>query len=229
MLIESKKNVSKPYRLSRDYQILLKLLDIITVPEKSDIDNFTGLLNADKCPSKYLPLLATLVGYEYDYNLSYESNRIIIKYYSQLIRLRGSFAGIEMAVALAIGAQENYNQITNIKDLMSLNYIKEEGRLDIYIYYPNYLEKVVDLIEAVRPVGLGIKIIPAKSLRNSNDDNIEFTVKVFDTYGDVDKTDRYKVSDINDTGFGEIEKLMDPRLRQQYYPDSHENNSEENE
>lgn len=212
MLLQSRNLIPKPYTISRDYQVLLKLFDIITVVEKNDIDNFVGLINPDRCPSKYLPLLASLVGYDYDYNLSYESNRIIIKYFPELLRLRGSERGIKMAVAIAIGAQQEYREITNVQNLVNINYIHtQEGtidRLDIYIYYPHYLNKVYDLIELVRPVGVGFKLIPAKSLRNRKDDIVSLEVTVSQSYGDIDYTERYKVSEEHEAGFGEVAKIL---------------------
>lgn len=214
MLVQSKHNVPKPFRRSRDYQILLKLLDIIAVDEKSDIDNFVNLLNADMCPSKYLPLLASYVGYNYNYTLPYEANRVIIKYFPKLVRLRGSLAGLEMAAALAITAQENYSQITNVKNLININYINtdEEQRIDIYIYYPNYLSNIYDLLDVVRPVGINVKVIPSKSLRNPNDDVIAFNVAEYHTRGDLDATNRYVVSEDNEAGFGEVEKILDESI-----------------
>lgn len=213
MLLQSRNLIPKPYTISRDYQVLLKLFDIIMVAEKSDIDNFVGLLNPDRCPSKYLPLLASLVGYDYDYTLSYEANRIIIKYFPQLLRLRGSERGIVLAVAIAIGAQQEYSEITNVRNLVNINTIRDTDnnvdRLDVYIYYPHYLNKVYDLIELVRPVGVGFKLIPAKSLRNPDDDTVRFDVYVSQQYGNINASDRYKVSDSNDTGFGEVAKLLD--------------------
>lgn len=213
MILQSRNLIPKPYTISRDYQVLLKLFDIISTVEKSDIDNFVGLLNPDKCPSKYLPLLAAVVGYDYDYNLSYEANRIIIKYFPDLLRLRGSENGIKMAVAIAIGAQQEYREITNVQNLVNINYIYDSeqtiDRLDVYIYYPHYLNKIYDLIELVRPVGVGFKLIPAKSLRNKKDDTVDIYVNVSHTHGDLDKSERYKVSESNQAGFGEVAKIIE--------------------
>ncbi len=87
-MIHSRNNVPAIYNTSRDFQAILRLFDVLLNVEKNDVDNMVSLVNADKCPSKYLPLLASYVGYDYDYALSYETNRLIIKYYPLMIKYR---------------------------------------------------------------------------------------------------------------------------------------------
>lgn len=208
-MIESKNNVPKQYCRSRDYKALLKMLDIVTCVAKNDIDNIVSLINPDKCPSKYLPMLASYVGYKYDYNLTYDTNRTIIKYYPQLVKLRGSMAGIELAVALAINLSDNTYNIQDISDIVNINYVESDGRIDIYIYFPNYLNKIDDLIEVVRPIGVRYRIISSNATRVYDKINFEESVTVNEV--EYSTSNRYKITNVdeenrNEIGFGEVAK-----------------------
>lgn len=216
-MIESRDNVPFVYSLSRDYLSLLKLLDLVTVAIKNDIDNLDSLLNPDKCKSEYLPLLASYVGYDYDYNLSYEQNRMIIKYYPQLIRLRGSRLGISMASAVAINMGRKVDSISSSIQLVNVVYSTEKQEMNVYLYYNDYVDKIYDLIEVVRPIGTRVNIIDATTYKQSDNINVsDFnqTFKATVTSGnrnvvmigsetDTEDIESGTASNINKVGFGE--------------------------
>lgn len=195
-MIESKKNVPKIFNTSRDFKALMKLLDIITCVHKSDNDNMVSLINPDRCPDKYLPLLASYVGYEYDYNLPYDTNRNIIKYYPDLIRLRGCEDGIKLAAAVAINSSDSRYSIQSSSELVNVNYNASTGNIAVYVYFQNYISKLNDLIDAVRPVGLGCVIVDSNAVRKSEKIDISDEVSTLLSNYDINSY-RYKITDEN--------------------------------
>lgn len=210
-MIESRKFVPEAYSESRDYQVFLKLLDLLIDAIKLDTDTFVNLINPDRCPNHMLPLLASYVGYKYDYNESYDTNRMIIKYFPYLIRNRGSEIGIRLATALSVNSVGNLNDI-ELLSMFRIEYKRKENKIKIYVYYPRYLSKIRDLLEVVRPAGVLIELIPADLITTID------KVDIYDyLYGVKEKdkikyqgSDRYKVADDNNVGFGEVETDKTP-------------------
>ena len=140
---------------------------------KSDIDYFTSLLSADQCKATMLPLLANYVGYEYDYSQKVRVNRAIIKNWPIMIRNRGNETGIRMAVALSMSQSEdldtvNVFQLFNVEFINTVDkYDRPHSQINIYLFHDGYLAKLYELIEAVRPVGTDIKVIPAINIQSS--------------------------------------------------------------
>lgn len=200
-MVESKTMVPKIYSRSRDYQALLKILDLLICVVKADVDNFVLLLDPMRCPAKMLPLLASYVGYDYDSKESYYTNRLIIKYYPMLIRNRGSEIGIKLATALSVNAVGEFDDLQMLS-MFHIDYVEKEGKINIYIYYPNYLSKIRDLIEVVRPAGVRCELIPAEPINAIERINIS---DFWDAYREnYPNSDRYKIGDKNRVGFGEV-------------------------
>lgn len=210
-MLESRKFVPEAYSESRDYQVFLKLLDLLIDAIKLDIDTFVNLINPDKCPNHMLPLLASYVGYKYDYNETYDTNRMIIKYFPYLIRNRGSEIGIRLATALSVNSVGKLNDI-ELLSMFRIEYKRKENKINIYVYYPRYLSKIRDLLEVVRPAGVLLELIPADLITTID------KVDIYDyLYGvkEEDKikyqgSDRYKVAEDNNVGFGEVETNKTP-------------------
>lgn len=207
-MIHNRDNVPKIYNTSRDYQAILRMLDLLVNVEKNDIDNMVSLVNADKCPSKYLPLLASYVGYDYDYSLSYETNRLIIKYYPLMIKYRGSEEGIILACAVAINSALERDTISGEMDYLNVIFDEEDRVVKVFVSTQTLTSKLFDLIEVVRPVGMGIQVKSSVAVRP-----IE-TIKIGDriTASSLEFTvgNRNKVmpmddgsTDVNEVGFGE--------------------------
>lgn len=172
-MIECRKYVPDYYERSRDYQVFLKLLDLIINACKADIDFFTDLLSADACKARMLPLLANYVGYSYDYEEKVKTNRVIIKNYPTLLRNRGSITGIRMAVAISMCQLEDVEdesiyQLFNVSyDTTYDNHGREVNCIRIYLFQEAYLSKLYDLIEAVRPAGTDVEIIPSIPIQSA--------------------------------------------------------------
>lgn len=166
-MIQSRKHVPDYYERSRDYQVFLKLLDLVVNASEGDTNYFTSLLSPSHCKARLLPLLAHYVGYNYDYEEKVKLNRILIKNWSALKRQRGSLNGIRMAIALALHTIDDLEtadiyKLFNVQRVIETDpYGRESVKLVIYLYHHAYLSKLYDLIEAVRPAGVVIEIIPA--------------------------------------------------------------------
>lgn len=210
-MLESRKFVPEAYSESRDYQVFLKLLDLLIDAIKLDIDTFVNLINPDKCPNHMLPLLASYVGYKYDYNESYDTNRMIIKYFPYLIRNRGSEIGIRLATALSVNSVGKLNDI-ELLSMFRIEYKRKENKINIYVYYPRYLSKIRDLLEVVRPAGVLLELIPADLITTIDKVDIHdylYGVKEKDKIK-YQGSDRYKVAEDNNVGFGEVETNKTP-------------------
>lgn len=209
-MIESKKFVPKVLADSRDFRVFLKLLDILICSIKNNTDDFINLLNPEKCHYRLLPLLASYVGYKYDYNISFDANRIIIKEYPNMIRNRGSETGIKLAVAVAINATGFYED-TNLLSLFDVAYDNEEAKIMIYMYTNHFVNKIKDLIEVVRPAGVKWEIVPA--------------LPIF-SYDTVSITDDIEIASYNYVS-GDLEKLGEGKFTIIYDSDGNISNVNE--
>lgn len=159
--------------MSRDYQYLLLLDDLVFNSLKLDADYFTDLVRPSKCKSTWLPIMSSLVGWEYDNELSAEQNRFIISVYRQLLRLRGSTRGVELAVATylkLIGRSDTNFSVTiptrgNDDIIEGAIYINDEN-LDL-----TKVPVLLKLLDIVRP--MGVQYIIRKSITETH--NTEFT------------------------------------------------------
>lgn len=173
---------------SRDIHTFLRLIDLAFNNEKLKSEDFISILNPDKCPNDLLPLLASYLGYEYDYNETFDRNRVVIRSYKNMMRNKGNVVGIKLAVCASISMLVN-KSITEAQSLFDVAYydqyytcancgyiayesfdecpvcgksktaIKSDvGSIVIVIEYPKYSTKSYDLIEDVRPAGMGVKI-----------------------------------------------------------------------
>ena len=199
-ILESKKYIPWVLRQSRDIQMYCKLIDLLINDFKTDTDNWVNLIDFDSCPNKLLPLLASYVGYKYDYTESYNSNRLIIKHYPELIRNRGSETGLALATALSVNSLGEVDQVEALS-MFRIDYVKSESRIDIYVFFPNNLSKIRELIEVVRPAGCGLQLIPAELIQTI--DGIEIQSYGYGKKYAFDST-RYTVGTETKVGFGEV-------------------------
>lgn len=181
-MIESKKLVPSYYSESRDYRVILKLLDYIVASHKGSVDDSVSLLVPKMCPKKYLSLLSEYVGYVYDSNIPEEVNRFIIGQYANLVRMRGSLNGIGFAVSLAIRAVQNAEQPMSklflidkmyrilddkAKEVYTNTELDSEETISIFLYADKYTHKIWDLVRNVRPAGINVVIDNSKLVDTS--------------------------------------------------------------
>ena len=215
-IIESKKYIPWVLRQSRDVQALCKVLDLLINDYKTDVDYWVSLIDFDSCPNELLPLLASYVGYKYDYAESYDTNRLIIKHYPEMIRLRGSEVGMSLATALSVNALGDVDKVEALA-MFRFRYVKGEHKLYIYIYFPSNLSKIRDLIEVVRPAGCGVQLIAAEIINTI--DGIEIS-DYFDPVTFPYDITRYSVDVEDKGGFSEVTNLEEiHRVKTAQMPD----------
>lgn len=200
-IIESKNLIPNVMKQSRDMQSLCKILDLLINNYKTNVDYWTSLIDFDTCPDHLLPLLASYVGYEYDYSESYDTNRLIIKYYPYMIRNRGSEIGMRLATALSVNALGDIDKVEALA-MFRLDYRKGDHKLYIYIYFPSNLSKIRDLIEVVRPAGCGVQLVAADIIQTLDGIQISDFIGVPSKYA-YDHT-RYEVGREDRVGFAEV-------------------------
>lgn len=90
---------SLPSMLSEDpqIQVFAVLMAVVLGNQQDSIDGLTTLTDVDNCPSTFLPLLASIIGFPYNNSLTAESQIDLIKNYVQLYRIRGSSLAIKLA------------------------------------------------------------------------------------------------------------------------------------
>lgn len=199
-IIESKNYIPWVVRQSRDIQALCKVLDLLVNSFKTNSDYWVNLIDFDSCPDQLLPLLASYVGYKYDYTESYDTNRLIIKHYPEMIRNRGSEIGMALATALSVNALGEIDKVEAL-NMFHINYERSEKKIKIYIYFPSNLSKIRDLIEVVRPAGCGLELIPADVIQTI--DGIQIHSYEYGTKYPYDIT-RYSVDTKSKVGFSEV-------------------------
>ena len=153
-LIETKKHIPENYRESEDFLAIMKLLDLTVNPikQKQYVANVFNILT---CPDDVLPLLATYVGYEYDFQLPVSDNRIIILAYPLLTRNKGNLYGIELAVKTGLKLSGSYERT---KSEMPYEILIENNTISIWIDAVSYSPKLRELVEYVRPVGAKVNL-----------------------------------------------------------------------
>ena len=205
-IIKSKDYVPYFYRNSRDYQVLLNLRDLIVNVIKINMDTIPDKLDPTKCNYLLLELLASFIGYDYDYKETYEANRLIITNYINMIRNRGNMVGIKTSAALSFNAQDDEDRVEDLK-MFDVQYVQSEHKIAIYVYVPSYLQKIRDLLEKTRPAGIPMEMIPAINVHTS--DGIAFTDYINPELQDYDNT-RREVSEKSKVGFGEVTRPGEP-------------------
>ena len=199
-IIESKRYIPWVLRQSRDMQAFCKILDLLINAIKTTSDYWVNLIDFDGCPDQLLPYLASYVGYKYDSKESYDTNRLIIKNYPNLIHNRGSRVGIALASALSVNALGSIDQLEALS-MFKIEYTTTENAVKIYIFFPVSLSKVRDLLEVVRPAGCGMELVPAELI--STIDGIQISDFVTATRYTYDLT-RYSVGEDDKVGFAEV-------------------------
>lgn len=199
-IIETKKYAPWILRQSRDYQAFCKIYDLLINSIKTNIDYWIDHIDFDNCPDLYLKYLASYVGYKYDNAESYDTNRLIIKNYPNLIHNRGSYLGMSLATALSVNALGDIDKVEAL-NMFKIDYVSDGNSIKIYIFFPSNLSKIRDLIEVVRPAGVGVELVPATIIQTI--DGIEISDYLVATKYNYDIT-RYSVSSEDKVGFAEI-------------------------
>lgn len=200
-IIESKNYISWVLRQSRDMQAFCKILDLLINSIKTTSDYWVDYIDFNNCPDLYLKYLASYVGYTYDNSESYDTNRLIIKNYPALIHNRGSRIGMALATSLSVNALGQIDKVEALSMFSIDTKIDEKGNIKIYIFFPVNLSKVRDLIETVRPAGLGVELVPATIIQTVDGIEIADYLTAIKYMYDIT---RYSVSEQDMVGFAEV-------------------------
>jgi hypothetical protein len=174
-ILDLRKFVPEYYGNNREFQVFLRLANVILSDIKADTDNFIpNLLDPLKCKTRLLPLLCNYVGYDYNPRERVITNRWIAKVYPLLVRNRGSELGITLAISLAICIMTDNIETFNLEKHFSMEfghkynkYGKKIRVLKIYSYYNDFIPILQELLEIVRPAGLCIEFIPSINISSS--------------------------------------------------------------
>jgi len=182
MINLTKHFVPEVYSDSRDFRVFLRIIEVLVNSLKYNIDHFLDLYDPEDCPENLLPLLAGMVGYEYDNGIPVDNNRVIIKYFPYLIRNRGSEAGIKLATALSLNMYNSLDDNSIVAEEIDVAFDYEKGI--IYIYYPKGFEIRKYLIEVVRPVGMTIEMIPVDKVKTKEELDVKADINIYNRFDD---------------------------------------------
>lgn len=199
-IIESKNYLPEVVRSSRDVQAFCKILDLLINSYKTNLDYYTSLIDFQGCPNELLPYLASYVGYKYDYTLSYDTNRLIISQYPNMIKNRGSEVGIALATALSVNTLGEIDQVEALSTF-KFDYRRNENKIYVYVFFPVEMKKLYDLIEVVRPAGCGLILVAADIIETV--DGLQVHSYSTQQKYPYDST-RYSISKETYIGFSEI-------------------------
>lgn len=141
---------------SRDFQLLLRLYDSIIGGLKYDVDGISSLTNTNNIKNTMLPLLATKLGFFYNFDIDDISLRLILQAIPYFLKYKGSLMGVKEVLNL-------YLKILNTRATILISYSKEqEGdildhsiQIGSDITFTN-LKLLNALLELVLPVGFAV-------------------------------------------------------------------------
>ena len=144
-LIRMTRNVPEVYAAeSRDFQMLLRLLDVVVNNIKFKADSILDLVSTRDCEDAYLDLLATKVGFFTSTPVEYKYLRKILEAFPYIIKYKGSRKGIELAVRLFLklnqlkGSDKSSVNDTGDFSIDIRNYKEIENENDGVTYEPLY-------------------------------------------------------------------------------------------
>jgi len=108
---------------SEDFQVFLLLMSLVFGDTRTKLNDWWKLVDIDECPEEFLPLLAGLIGYEWDYRLSGDEQRLLIKNFLHTYRRRGTIQSIVNVVRLVGQTQTSFYTNANLAEV----YVKEYG------------------------------------------------------------------------------------------------------
>ena len=139
---------------SRDFQLMSRLTDSISLGQRSDISTITNLNVPDKCKNSILDLLAKKVGFFTDKYIDDNVLRHIIGAFQTAVKYKGTKIGISQAV-IAILKAENSIERPEI-DIVQEDLADPDNSYQIRIFTPIKLINKVALEEFLKyvvPIG----------------------------------------------------------------------------
>lgn len=161
------KDVSLPecYLESQDFRFFVDWFATALEKTRYDHEHFLDLFDPLRCPEWLLWMLSDSMGYRYDDRLSAAFCRLVLMYFMQMIRLKGSKDGVTLAAevnlaefnVLQYGMEKDilYNRLEDTSVPVNSVYVTpyvDKGYFDV-VYFAT--ERPIDAcIEYVRPLGM---------------------------------------------------------------------------
>ena len=141
------------YQMSRDFQFIGRLYDIVLNSCKTDIDSINGLPNSDNMNEILLNLLADTLGFKATKNYNYTQLYAICNALPIILKNKGSLKALFTAVNALLRAE-------SIKDTMDYSYNTDTNCLTLFI--PEQLSDITiiyDLFDYLIPAGVSVDVI----------------------------------------------------------------------
>lgn len=169
---------------SRDFQLLLRLIDSTNQAVKFDIDSMLNIIDPMKIKSEFLNLYATKMGFFPRRTINEDTLRYILSAFPYLIKNKGNEAGIRGAVATILKAEKQPKAVEEVDVVINNNIESEDlSPYTVYIYIPVELDynkiALEELLKYIIPTGYALRIYtyqrrPMDTVAQvKNEDNID--------------------------------------------------------
>ena len=152
-VIRVEKEVPEVYvNLSRDFQLLCRLFDVVFNGVKYNIDRAKYLSNPRYCAECYLNLLANKYGFEFSSDIYSDELRVILDSFKQIVMYKGSRKGICEAVNC-------FSYLKKKKFKYDIK-LEEDGDIQIIIHGERFDTSILsDILKYVIPTGCNVNYI----------------------------------------------------------------------
>lgn len=166
---------------SRDFQLYLRLLNVIIGGTKFSIDSIVDIFDPKICNNRVLDLLCTTFNFNPKIKFTDEELRIILAGFGSLIKNKGTRKGIEQAISLVLKTQ---NIVTDYDVAIINQNVSIESEMNYYIQItiPKEINRLYlyELLEYVKPVGytISVYLISRSTVENSITTVDEYELRV---------------------------------------------------
>ena len=99
---------------SRDFQLLLRLIDLTNNGVQFDTKSMVNLINPMKIKSEFLPLYASKIGFFPRRPINDTTMRYILSAFPYIIKNKGNIDGIKQAIAAILKAEKKPEAVESI-------------------------------------------------------------------------------------------------------------------
>lgn len=124
-------------------------------PVERDIERMYDLLDPDKCPAEFLPLLAAILGFEFPFDMPEDIQRRFIKNAAKLYRIKGTRASLQYLISELMGFQA----ILTSEDVINKTFVVDITASGDDPHLELKQKKIVQLLEMYKPVGSRFSIL----------------------------------------------------------------------
>lgn len=124
-------------------------------PVERDIERMYDLLDPDKCPAEFLPLLAAILGFEFPFDMPEDIQRRFIKNAAKLYRIKGTRASLQYLISELMGFQA----ILTSEDVINKTFVVDITASGDDPHLEMKQKKIVQLLEMYKPVGSRFSIL----------------------------------------------------------------------